>query len=731
MTLKALWTGLIGLSLISCKMFTFNGSRGDSSPSYASGYGQKKEKLTASEALGLDIWYKATAGNKFHHSYVLAQRFDAPIDWYRIFGSPSRGKRFAQHGLIPDPDCRPGNDSSYGFDLCEGDEELLKYVGKEGYKDPACNLQAPGLEDACRLEFGTSAGALGYRKFPNPRFKKENWKGWEKYDPKDASIEPPFLFGTSCGSCHIGFDPLRPPQDVENPKWENIDGTVGNMFLDVTAIFTSGFGEKNIFWQALSHVRPGTTDTSAVPNDMIHNPGTINAIINLDKRPTFEETVTRWRRENPSGPWSFGTKKESVMHILKGGEDSVGADVAVIRVYVNIGMCSEQCWQNNLIHIKQFSGPGLSQRPFDIAQCRKDCGYWRSVEDRLPDLVNFLLHRRPTDLKDAIDERGQRVGDSHLREVKAKFDSQYTEEGGVFEAGRRVFARECARCHSSLKPKLPGQTRDEAFFLKQDFLKIDDKGVRLDWLGNDERVDASLVGTVRCRALHDNHNKGRIWEQFSSETFKASATPSGIPELQGKEGSGRGYYRNLSLLSLWAHAPFMHNNAIGPEQCGPNNKQDWPCVKADPSIEGRIARYEASMKELLYPETRQEKISRTSETIGLTVTVPFTQKKIPLPVQLSIPQGTPVALLGSLDMKSFVNDLLNGLGQEIKGKNTIETARILQKKVNEVIGSKDNLLSTLGRYSRCTDLVENKGHIFGAELSQREKNALIQYLKNF
>ena len=31
---------------------------------------------------------------------------------------------------------------------------------------------------------------------------------------------------------------------------------------------------------------------------------------------------------------------------------------------------------------------------------------------------------------------------------------------------------------------------------------------------------------------------------------------------------GRGYYRPISLLSVWAFAPFMHNNAIGPEVCG-------------------------------------------------------------------------------------------------------------------------------------------------------------------
>jgi len=713
--------GLFGLVLLAVTPFLHA----------ASGYDQLTSYLSPTEKNGSDIWYKATAGNKYHHSYVLQQRFEAPINWYGIFGSQTRGQRFKQFGLISDPDCKPGNESSYDFDICEGDEELLRFVGKEGYKDPACALSAPGLEDACRLEFGTSTGALGFRKFPNPRFKKSAWKGWGKYNPKDPSVEPPFLFGTSCGSCHIGFNPNNPPKDSENPRWENIDGTVGNVFLDNTTIFTSGFEENNLFWQALSHVRPGTTDTSVVPNDQLHNTGTFNAIINFDKKPTFNETVSRWRRDAETREWHFATKKEPVMHILKGGEDSVGADLAVIRVYVNIGMCSEQCWQNNLMSLKGFSGSGLSQRPFDIAQCRKDCGYWRSMEDRLPDLVSFLLHRRPTDLKDAVDANGEKVGAKLIEEAKATHDVEFAAEGGVFEAGRKVFAKNCAQCHSSLKPRLPGQPRDEKFFLAQDFLKADEYGVRIDWLGNDERTDAALVGSNRCRALHDNHNKGHIWEQFASETFQTLPTSSGIPELNGKEGGGRGYYRNISLLSLWAHAPFMHNNGIGPEQCSPNNKQEWACVQPDPSVEARVARYEASMRELLYPETRIEKISKTSKDIGVTLNIPLTQRAVPMPIQLSIPKGTPAGLIGSLNIKAFVNGTLADLKADVEGKNPVETAALLQKHVNAILGSKDKLLSTLSKYSNCTDLVENKGHTFGAELSDREKTALTQYLKNF
>jgi hypothetical protein len=29
-----------------------------------------------------------------------------------------------------------------------------------------------------------------------------------------------------------------------------------------------------------------------------------------------------------------------------------------------------------------------------------------------------------------------------------------------------------------------------------------------------------IIGTNMCRALHDNHNQGHIWEEFSSETLQ-------------------------------------------------------------------------------------------------------------------------------------------------------------------------------------------------------------------
>ncbi|MCB1953700.1 MAG: cytochrome c, partial [Rhodocyclaceae bacterium] len=205
--------------------------------------------MNASECAGRLIWFKATAGNDRFHTYVFQQRVGVLIDWFRVLRSDERGERFRAWGGINDPSCcTPGDancpakslDETYGLDWCPGDEELLKYVGKDGYTDPACDFHDAPLaegevhgpkdqrQSACDLKFGTSTGMLGIRKFPNPRFDRDKWVklngragSWEGYNGKipaaggsdepaksrllDGAVEPPYLIGTACGSCHISF----------------------------------------------------------------------------------------------------------------------------------------------------------------------------------------------------------------------------------------------------------------------------------------------------------------------------------------------------------------------------------------------------------------------------------------------------------------------------------------------------------------------------------------------
>src|SRR5262245_27551283 len=765
--------------------------------------------LTRSQAAGREIWYQATAGNARFFAYVFPQRVGVFVDWYRVLRTDGREDRFAAYGLINDPGCcTPGApgcparsiDETYGLDWCPGDETLLKFVGRTGYRDPACDFRdgvagaindgADQRQSPCDLQFGTSTGALGFRKFPNPRFDRKRWiqlngraGSWDGYrgplstdtsspDARrrrlaDASIEPPFLIGTSCGSCHIGFDPLNPPRDPARPRWENINGTVGNQYLRMSELLGSGMPHDSIEYQAFLRARPGVLDTSAIANDEIANPGSINAIINLAQRPTFPAEVVKWRPVNAcaageaggaqcwcepgrSGKcWLRERRAERVHHILKGGEDSIGLPEAIQRVYFNIGSCSEQCWVNHLPDPAQLDARkrNFGQTPFNIGQCRRDCPNFRAIEDRLGEIRDFLLSKEAhaTDLQLAR-ENARRLSRPHAtygyEDLVADLERQFG--SGALARGRQLFAELCAGCHSSRPEASAGA------FQARDFRAVDAKtGMRRDWLGNDEPTKASEIGTQPCRALHSNHPAGQVWQEFGSESLRARSA--------GGLGDGRGFYRNVSLLSAWAHAPFMHNNAIGPEICGkPGNPENFfyrppyvdresrrplsderapPCWPYDPSVEGRYRLYVASMQELLNPAKRVAKMA-------------YFEADVPLHMAgatFTVPKGTSTASLVNFRSKVLVGDLV-----ELRVRPDVLETRLrkmfgeqdAKRHVDELRAVGDELLKRSGnpveairlrpgllqRYGTCNVDIENDGHTFGQDLSERDKNALIAFV---
>ncbi len=790
--------------------------------------------LTESERVGREIWYKATAGNARFHTYALQQRLGIFVDWYRALRADQRADRFAAYGLINDPGCcTPGaagcparrGEETYGLDWCPGDDELLKFVGREGYRDPACDLQdAPPdaaspyyvhhaakdqRQSSCDLAFGTSTGALGYRKFPNPRFDRARWlkvndslASWDGYrralaaDPKssdarvrrlaDGSIEPPFLIGVACGSCHIAFDPLNPPPDPAHPSWENIKGAIGNQYLRIAQLLGSGMPYDSLEYQMFAHARPGTSDTSAIPNDQVSNPGTINAIINLGRRPTFkDEDVVKWRPvaacpETPAAGtpcwcepgregkcWLQKRGQETVYHILKGGEDSIGALEAIQRVYINIGSCSEQCWLNHLADARQLDpqGRNFGQTPFDIGQCRRDCPNFRAIEDRLTNLKDFLFSREnyATDLhvarENALKARNPNARYTYDNLV-ADLDHRFGPS--AVARGREVFATNCARCHSSV-PEIEGGA-----FRNRDFRALDEQtGLRRDWLGNDQATLVSGVGTYRCRALHSNHMAGHLWQQYGSETLRARPSD---PDLKEDGDGGRGYYRNISLLSLWAHAPFMHNNAVGPEICGqPKNRENFfyrspyvdratrqplaaerapACWTYDPSVEGRFKLYVAAMEDLLNPARRVPKITRFDVDVALPIGLRTVESGTPKQVvglTVVIPKGSSAAALVNFRHKAFADDLVelrakpDALGQRLAKAVGEEDAMKILTELRAVAGDllqqPDRPLETMRKYpqlldfySTCTADIENDGHPFGQDLSNADKKSLIAFL---
>jgi len=776
--------------------------------SLSAGYAQGDAQFSPSARAGREIWFFATAFNDRFYTYSYPQRLGGAIDWYRILGAKNKADLFQGWGAIPDPDCCvPGSpncparslDETYGFQYCPGDQTLLASVGKEGYRDPACDFKdAPfntstphgsvdQRQDACDLRFGTSTGALGLRKFPNPRFDAEKWRklngslaSWEGYskfmagedgsgDSRtnrlfDGSVEPPFRIGMACGACHIAYSALKPPADPNNPKWDNIDGLVGNQFSRVSQMLASGMSQHLLEWQLIARSRPGVVDTSALPMDTVSNPGTMNTIVNFARRPTYDNRILKWRKASqcPAGPettcwcepakpgkcWNRSEGTEAVQSILKGGEDSIGAAEAIQRVYFNIGSCAEQCWLNHVPDMRAIdpSQRNYGQTPLDIGQCRRDCASFRAIEDRLENVVDFFLTARPADLNMA---RGV-----SRQELNSQLDREFGD--GSVELGRGVFARTCAGCHSSQSPP----------FDQTDFLAVDrnDPSLRLDFLSNERPVLASRVGTYAGRALHSNHMPSRIWAEYASATLHERAVDPQLKEIL--KGSGRGYYRPPTLLGVWTQAPFMHNNAIGPEVCGKpaNSGVDFysspyvdqnekpianppPCVAYDPSVEGRYRLFKDSVQDLLYPDRRLRKVTITNEDIVVDIAPDFKLGDIQGGFSILLPKGKPAVLLNSLRYKDMLQDLVlsrrdpdklaakykdiltAGQFSELRarlGELDVEIGRSRGHFTIDISEPQRQFIQTY--YSNVLGRVENAGHRFGETLSDREKRALIAFL---
>lgn len=820
----------------------------------------KRQGMNEAECNGRRIWFNATGGNERFYTYTFPQRVGVTPNWYRVLRTDQRDDRFEAWGIINDPSCCvPGSDrcpaktreETFGLDWCPGDEELLKHVGRKdnAYVDPACSLKDSPLDkddphtrkgtldqrhSPCDLRFGTSTGALGFRKFPNPRFDaakwdklnggRATWNGFARFmggpgrpesDARvskllDGSVEPPFLIGTSCGSCHIAFDPLNPPDNPARPKWENIKGLVGNQYTRMSEVLGSGLSRNSLEFQMFAHARPGVTDSSAVPNDQVNNPGTITPIINLSQRPVFPgRAIVKWRKASACAPgvaetacwcepgrdgkcWERSERSDDkttvriagkaivldgVHSILKGGEDSIGVLEAMQRVYLNVGSCGEQCWTNHFADYRQLdpSARNYGQTPVNIGQCRRDCPNFRAVEDRLPDVLDYLLSSEAdaNDLQAARDRARKRKDPGAPAYTKADLVADLeraTEFGPAAVArGAGVFARKCAGCHSSV----PANRRAaDATGPDPDFGALSaahPRPMREDFMGSDEAKPADVIGTYRCRALHSNHMKGHLYEEYSSASVQRERKE--VPKLREPTSGGRGYLRAPSLVNVWATAPYMHNNAIGPEVCGkpavsgndfhrarytdesalaPLGVQPH-CVAYDPGVEGRYALFKMSIDELLRPEKRGLKSTFTTEPVFLDLGIRSWDGHVERPIasaQLGIPSNIHAGFLAGFRHKLFALDFQEALGHSAwqakrEGKDYIlemkdifidvATGRASEGRAPSI---GESLIAAMvkrrdflrGRYWSCKEDFDNRGHTFGHDLSEADKRALTAFL---
>ncbi|HEY3939608.1 MAG TPA: cytochrome c [Bryobacteraceae bacterium] len=614
-------------------------------------YAYYGRNFTPEESRGRDTWYFWTGGGESMWRQMTIKT-GGTVDLLLYAESQPREKRFQELGTINDPDCHaPDHPDQYGLNL-----------------DVCKPLVIPGIP-------GESTGIMGLRKFPNPNFKPEQWDV-AKYRLHPDKMEPPYLVGMACAFCHVGLSPLHPPADPANPSWGNLTSTIGNQYWKEGKLFSFRLKPNDFFWQAGNQQPPGTSDTSRIATDHIYNPNAINTIVDLKYRPNVMENVI----DTSSGQ----VVARPIHHILKSGDDSIGTAFAALRVYVNIGMCSDY-W---LSLQDPVLGETRAQSPFRIEHARATCEKWRETEAKMGDVEAFLDTVEPMHLKDA--------------DGGAAF---LTQDQALLDTGKRVFAENCATCHSSKQPpaEIASDPARRTEWFRQAVMQPD--FLDNNFLSDDRRYPLSLIGTNFSRSAGSNAMQGHIWEDFSSVDYKHQPRAAEIVSLYNPvnpkkpikfqlPAGGPGYYRTPSLDGIWTTAPYFNNNSLG-------------IFTGDPSMAGRLRAYQDAMEKLLWPARRLgvQSILRTTAKSSVVVNGETRMD--------DIPAGTPIKLLASI--------------------NTADLPALVQqnwfiKFLRSLIG-RNNLNQLLLERNLAPDFVEDHGHEFGSQLTDQEKRALIEYVK--
>jgi len=653
--------------------------------------------LSPEEIMGRNTWNLWSGGNQ-HFWNQAAQDSFGLMDLLKMLDNRKfpRGERFKTLGLVNEP----------GFRAAGKPDEFGLWLDEQVQPEPA------GIDETV---YGKPSGVLGFRLFPNPEFNDEARKKWNgdrfMKDPtyyNDNKLVRPYRVGVACGSCHIAPNPSNPPDDPENPGWENLASAIGNQYINEGKVFACNVEKGGFFYEMLAAQPRGTSDTSRIATDHINNPNAINAIFLLAERERIAAT-----EKVAGGTLALPGEKEDmwpVPHILKDGADSVGVAGATIRVYVNIGMFSEY-WltrHNRLI--------GLTpQKPFEIPYAQKHSVFWRATEERLDNIRKFFEILQPFRL--AAAPGGQ---------------AYITADASVMTRGKEVFAESCAACHSSKQPPPnvdPHSGEGKAWFrtavMAPDFLENN-------FLSNDKRYPLTKIETNSARAFATNAKSGHVWDNFSSQTYKEL---SPVDELEffnpfdethpikfkpKEKNVAPGYYRTPSLVSLWSSAPFLHNNMLGK-------------FTGDPSVAGRLDVFKDAAEKLLWPEKRLNKASiwRTQNDCSLHLRKEF----VPKPLQAladkdgyinigPIPKGAPINLIANLEPD--FGQLVVLQAKIAKALLKIHTMNLSSEQAtDELIKAVPELLTA----NKCPDFVEDKGHYFGTDLPDNDKRALIEFLK--
>ena len=206
----------------------------------------------------------------------------------------------------------------------------------------------------------------------------------------------PYRVGMSCGFCHVGPSPIAPPADPENPKWENLNSTVGAQYFWIDRIFA---------WEA----EPGELHVPARPHLPAGHAGHLAGLDRQHQQPAHHERGLQprpapgaWPSAGARRSWPAASSNNKQFNdfvaerpadrVLQGAGHrrarracSRTAPIRSARwarsnrVYLNIGLFSEE-W---LLHFNPIVG-GKPITPIEIAVAQKNSSYWQATEAQTP-----------------------------------------------------------------------------------------------------------------------------------------------------------------------------------------------------------------------------------------------------------------------------------------------------------------------------------------------------------
>jgi len=697
----------------------------------------------------------------------LAQNGFGTADLLKTVDSRRRPTRFQEIGILNQP----------GFMQAAKPDRYGLFLDVPNPNDPDGRFD----DNVDYNTYGRSSGVIGLRISDNPNFDRAARDAWMSHVQADGvnhdfyetpsyyndkKLVRPYIVGMACSLCHVSFDPVRPPKDVNNPRWSELNDYIGAQYFDVTEFFVprrvtggngapvqvAGADKTSFIWQLIHTSRRGALDTSFIATDYLNNPGTMNGVFNVGGR--LERAAKGVTTSGPYDPmvdqlaggalnlkWLSLDHGQLVPRVLKQGDDSVGFEGALSRVYVNIG----HAWPRWQLHFRPLVGgpflknPGLaSQSPVTVLEMQQNSASWNWSEDRSHALATYFInYAKPLLLKDAPGS-----------------EKYLTAPQSVLDRGKQVFAENCAACHSSRQPAFDpfdpnGAITEDAKRWFREAVKT-----REFWDGNflsdERRHPVTQIGTNATRAAATNAMRDHIWDNFSSETYKklpkiaaftvANPFDPNKPLTVDMDGNGPGYYRPPSLVSLWSSAPYLHNNTVGrdPTEITPN----------DVSVDARMKAFQEGIEKMLWIQPRGNEVWRTTEKSYIYIPMAYLPDELAKIVrrhhqeainteldalQLGpIPSGTPINLISNTNLDPGLDNAWKRVelaGEIIGVLKTIKKDNLNDDQAKALMAEK--LVPKFLALNKCPDFYEDKGHEFGKNLSMDDKRALIELLKTF